>query len=414
MLMMVKGKFHPWMGLLLAVLAVTALVVLMLRQPATQENKAMPVPAATPAASNALSAQGPPSSAVGARGGEISAEELDRFRRNLRGLMLRISYPWIVGARARELFLDGRLREAVEAGERELIARAGDGDRDAAATLLGLRSECDDPESLKSKQATDQWAPVTASMRNIAIDLNPTTRAKAMAFMDLRADEAKVLPTVCPGLSQVDAVDLVEKVRQAAADGHARSLATLAAMTQDQRLRERYLLSASLLSDAPAQLTLARQYQLRPFSDAASKDRGKARFWLEQAAGSLPAASFELGVCLLGDCDGQPANPGRAHQLIESAARQGYAPAMDFMTRNAGDDEASDKYAHYAWLEFRARLADAGCYQYFLSLLETGDEAARNAVRNSFLPGERGTADTRAGELYSLYGAQARAAAGCN
>jgi TPR repeat protein len=203
-------------------------------------------------------------------------------------------------------------------------------------------------------------------------------------------------------------------VRQAAADGHTRSLATLAAMTQNQSLRERYLLSASLLSDAQAQLALARLYQLRPASDATAKDRGKARFWLEQAAGSLPAASFELGVCLLGDCDGEPANPGRAHQLIESAARQGYAPAMDFLTRNAGDDEASDKYARFAWLEFRARLANEGCYQYFLTLLETGDEAARNAVRNSFLPGERETADTRAGELYSQYGVPARAAAGCN
>jgi hypothetical protein len=261
----------------------------------------------------------------------------------------------------------------------------------------------------------DLWtAQKTESLRNAIADLKPTPRAKAEILLDLQAEESQIGPSVCESLAHVDTVDLDEKVRQAAADGHTPSLATLAAMTPDGNLQERYLLSAALLGDTAAQLDLARLYLRRSDATPAPKDRGKARFWLEQAAGSQPAASFELGKCLIRDCDGQAANPSRARQLIESAAREGYPPAMAYMTRDVDAEEPGDKFTRYAWLEFRARLAEQGCYANAAYLVETNDEATRNAIRDSFLPGERGTAITRANELYTQYGAQVLANSGCN
>jgi hypothetical protein len=412
--MMVKGKFHPWMVLLLAIVVGAAVFVLVLRESGVKEPQAVAVSASTlpetPAAPT-----GPTASTTPAITNGISSEELDRFRKNLRRTLLGRRDAMMVSPAAKELFLNGRIREALALAERELAVRTANGDRDAAAMLLGFQHSCSDPVFLDLKKNLVEGEPqMRAQLQAKTSRLAPITRAKALVAIEVSRDLTEILAASCQGPAPMDMTDLEDKVRRAAADGHTSSLtalASVAAWNRDETSRERYLLSASLLGDSWAQLSLASLYGERRAKDPNSKDRGKMRFWLEQAYDKEPSAAFDLGKCLLADCDGQPANPERGRQLIESAARQGDYPAISFMIEGGAGSEANDKFTRYAWLSFRARLADEGCdANYFVFMMDDKRESARN----SFFPNDRAEADRRADELYERYGAGARDALGCN
>ena len=414
MLMMAQGKFHPWLALTLAILAGAATLVLVLRE---SGDEGAPSQSAKSEARKPVPAPAAPThddASAGAAPAAISPEELEKFRRHLLGATLHeYGLEWMDAATGRELFLAGRIRDAMAQAERELARRIAGGDRDAAARLIGMREGCDDPELLDTQQDLNERAPQTRQrLLAVANRLSPAARAKALVAVDVEAKQAELVSSFCEGPSPVDVDDLEEKVRQAASDGHTLSLqvmASIAARKRDEAGRERYLLSASLLGASEAQWRLAGLYRERLTADPNSKDRGKMRFWLEQAFDKIPAAAFDLGDCLRSECDGQPANPERAQRLIESAASQGESRAIEAMIEGAG---ASDKFSQYAWLDFRARLAEEGCATAAIVTIHASDE--RDRTRNAFYPDERGEADRRGKELYDRFGAGARAALGCD
>jgi len=416
MLMMAKGKFHPWLALTLAILAGAALLVLLLEQPGREAASPPSASTESPEPATAAGSKLPGATPAIPHQAEISPELLGKFRRHLRGSMLRrYGLDWMDASSGKELFLDGHIREAMAQAQRELARRTANGDRDAAALLLDLRLRCDDPQLLDTQRDLAERAPQNRQrLQAIADRLSPAARAKALVAIDVDAEQSELLTSYCQGPAPVDMTDLEEQVRRAASDGHTPSLeamATIAAANNDAAARERYLLSASLLGDSKAQWRLAHLYRKRLATNASPDDRGKMRFWLEQAFDKIPAAAFELGDCLRAECDGQPANPERAQRLIESAARQGDPLAIRSMMEGT-DGSASDKFSEFAWLDFRARLAEEGCNIDDFLIARVSDE--RDRTRSAFYPNERSEADQRAQDLYDRYGGGARTALGCD
>ena len=113
MLMMAKGKFHPWLALTLAILAGAALFVLLLEQPgreaASPPSASTELPEPATAAGSKLAGAAP----VILHQTEISPELLEQFRRHLRSSMLRrYGLDWMDASSGKELFLAGHTREA--------------------------------------------------------------------------------------------------------------------------------------------------------------------------------------------------------------------------------------------------------------------------------------------------------------
>jgi hypothetical protein len=411
MLVTVQGKFHLWMALCIGILAGAAVVVLLM----WPQDEGRTKPSVLPTSPAALPVPASPSVSTRSdtdRPSAAPADEVAALRTNMRRTLLHTRYPWVVSAAAREFFLQGRMRDAASANERDLAARVSTGDRDAAAVSLRLNDWCADPEFANLRLAAlARAAQIDQSLHVNASALAPATRLAAQAAVDVSREEQSLLAVLCRSSAVRDTAALQSQVARAAADGDTPSLVALAQARVEDSLRERYLLSAALLGDTEAQWMLAGLYGKRLALDPNGNDRGKSRFWLEQAFDKLPAASYELGRCLLADCDGQPANPERARRLIESAARQGDPRAMAFMIEGAGVTEGDDRFAHYAWLDFRASLADDGCEPDY-SVVSFDEDRSR--ARGVFLPQERLEADRRGADLYERYGAAARAALGCN
>lgn len=399
------------MALGIGILAGASIVVLLLWPRAADEPRAT---AASVEPATRTHAQSPstPAATVADRQQAATHETLAALRSNLRRALLRMHYPGLVSSAARGLFLEGRMRDASGANERELAARTSTGDREAAALSLRLSAACADQEFMTLRLgALARAAQIDQSLRVNATALALATRLAAQAEVDVAREEQALLAAWCRGNGARDPAALQTQVERAAADGHTPSLVALASSGVDDNRRERYLLSASLLGDAEAQWVLAGLYGKRLALDPNSGDRGKSRFWLEQAFDKLPAAGYELGRCLQADCDGQPANPESARQLIEAAARQGEARAITFMIEGSGVIDGDDRFARYSWLDFRARLADDGCEADY-SVVAFDEERAR--ARSILLPQDREEAERRGAQLYERYGATARAARGCN
>lgn len=409
MLMMVQGKFHPWMGLALAIVAGAALLVLILKpagdapapppailttqSPTSRHSE--PAPAAAPASTPAPAA--------------LSAEALEKFRASRRRSALRASYDALVISPATlERFLAGRPRDAAKQALDDLRVRVAHDDRAAAAALFRTLVRCGDGSGLRNDISAAE-AEITATAARQA----PPDRLRARAALDIAREQSEFDAALCEGGAPDNNPALMETVRNAASDGDTPSLvalATAAAQRHDEASEERYLLSASLLGDPDGQWQLARLYQKRLAADPNGKDRGKMRFWLEQAADKIPAATYTLGDCLRTTCDGLAANPDRARRLIETAAQKGDRNAIDAMIRDSQDPGTGDRLADYAWVDFRARLADSGCDAgYFFNLVED----PRAGLHANLLSGERIEADERARDLYERYGASARAQLGC-
>jgi TPR repeat protein len=411
MLVTVQGKFHLWMALCIGILAGAAVVVLLM-WPQDEGGTKPSVPPTSPAALPVPASPSVSPRSDTDRRSTTPADEVAALRTNMRRTLLHTRYPWVVSAPARERFLQGRMRDAASANERDLATRVSTGDRDAAAVSLRLNDWCADPEFANQRLAALARAvQIDQSLHVNASALAPTTRLAAQAAVDVSREEQSLLAVVCRSSAVRDTAALQSQVARAAADGDTPSLVALAQASVEDSLRERYLLSAALLGDTEAQWMLAGLYGKRVALDPNGNDRGKSRFWLEQAFDKLPAASFELGRCLLADCDGQPANPERARRLIESAARQGDPRAMAFMIEGVGVTEGDDRFARYAWLDFRASLADDGCEPDY-SVVSFDEDRSR--ARGVFLPQERIEADRRGADLYERYGAAARAALGCS
>jgi hypothetical protein len=413
--MMVQGKFHPWMGLTLAILAAAAVLVLFLREPIVERRSTpLTVPPntetapATPATAATAARPQPPVDSYAAEAGD--------FRLHMRRTLL-AGLKWLTSPAARELYLVGHPREAVDRNLIDLNAQATNGDRDAAAALYYLIGLCKDPEAAAAMAGSAQTHPnFAAEARKHGEQLAGAARAKALAFVPLFDEKQAALDQRCRNLDRVDAAAIEQSVRNAASDGHVPSLASLgqlAAHTPAEPAGERYLLSASLLGDPASQWWLAQIYMNRK----SKSDRGKMRFWLEQAADKEPEAAFALGHCLLKECDGQPANPERGQRLIEAAAASGSYSALGYLTghsEGSSDSAASvDPATAYAWREFRGRLADEGCNENYLWLLLNDDEERRAQQRDSLLPGDRSSGERQADELYKRNAATARKASGC-
>ncbi len=411
MLVTVQGKFHLWMALCIGILAGAAGVVLLL-WPQEQDGAESPMPPTSPAASRVLESTSPSAASDAGRKVAAPAQAIAGLRTNMRRTLLQTRYPWLISSTARDLFLLGRMRDATAANDRDLAALTATGDRDAAARSLRLSDWCTEPEFANMRLAAlARAAQIDQSLHVNAAALAPATRLAAQAAVDVAREEQSLLAVLCRGNAVRDVTALQSQVARAAAEGHTPSLVALAQAGVEDSLRERYLLSAALLGDSEGQWILAGLYAKRLALDPTANDRGKFRFWLEQAFDKVPAASYELGRCLLADCDGQPANLPRGRDLIESAARQGEPRALTSMIAGAAVSAGDEKFTHYAWLDFRARLADDGCEPDY-SVLSFDEERAR--ARAIFLPQERNEADRRGAQLYERFGATARAALGCH
>ena len=415
MLMMVKGKFHPWLALALAIIAGAMLFALAVRWRGSSEPPAVTIrpPAAPEPVRRPARTTMPPAPADEA----VSAGELDRFRRNMRSAFLRVAFnDRAMSAAARTLFIEGALRAGLDTNDSELAARASKGDRDAAAALLRLRINCRNPAWLGSLPLASDRS--RGSVPPVGPGMPPRTHALALAAIDLTVEEVAAATAYCQATGNTDSSALESQIRSAAADGHAPSLLALALRAPDDATRERHLLSAAILGDAQAELELARLYTRRAGGDPNDPERAKIRFWLEQANNRLPAATFELGRCLAAGCDGRPADAGRARQLIETAAGQGYPDAIEALAAPdapyAGDTgEPADPAERYAWLGFRARLALLGCYTDFADLA-LDSERSGIALSQSLPAVQADAARTRADLLFRQYGAEAQAALACN
>src|SRR5258705_9112999 len=385
MLMMVQGKFHPWMGLALAILAGAGLLVLLLRRPEDVGTRSSPPVAeiGQPVPSVVQSAAKPPAAPIP---GDTTTREVQEFQRHMRRTML-ANHAWLMSPAARELFLAGHPREAAERNQLDLAAQYEEGDRDAAATLYSLVANCKASAVAAARSgAADGYASLAAQARERANQRFGVSKAKALAFIDL-LDESEALDDAkCRSVDRIDSAALLESVRRAGSDGHVPSLASLGGATtlaSEDDKREKYLLSASLLGDAESQWRLASLYR----NHLANPDnRGKMRFWLEQAADQEPEAAFALGRCLQKACDGQPANPERAERLIESAAGGGSYSALQYLAGEDGHESAVDPVTRFAWREFRARLADDGCDANYLWRLLDGGAPQRLELRKTFPP----------------------------
>ena len=411
MLVRVQGKFHLWMALCIGILAGAAVIVLLL-WPQDEGGTKPSEPPTSPAALPVLASPLVSARSDADRRSATPVDEVAALRINMRRTLLHTRYPWVVSAAARDLFLQGRMRDAASANERDLAARVSTGDRDAAAVALRLGDWCADPEFANLRLAAlARAAQIDQSLHVNASALAPATRLAAQAAVDVSREEQSLLAVLCRSGAVRDTAALQSQVARAGADGDTPSLVALAQAGVEDSRRERYLLSAALLGNSEAQWMLAGLYGKRLALDPNGNDRGKSRFWLEQAFDKLPAARYELGRCLLADCDGQPADPERARRLIESAARQADPRAMAFMIEGVGVTEGDDRFARYAWLDFRASLADDGCEPDY-SVVSFDEDRSR--ARGVFLPQERIEADRRGADLYERYGAMARAALGCN
>src|SRR5258705_2319807 len=167
MLMMVQGKFHPWMGLALAILAGAALLVLLLRRPEDSGTRSSPPVAeiGQPAPSVVQSAEKPPTAPIP---GDTTAREVQQFQRRMRRTIL-ANHAWLMTPAARELFLAGHPREAAERNQLDLAARYEEGDRDAAATLYSLVANCRDSEVAAARSgAAEGYASLAAQARERA------------------------------------------------------------------------------------------------------------------------------------------------------------------------------------------------------------------------------------------------------
>jgi hypothetical protein len=414
MLMMVKGKLHPWMSLALAIVAGAALLVFLLKDP---RKSAGPVTAAAPGVAESAPLPRITPANAPQPGTVMAPQALEAFKRNLRrSLLHQFRFDWMDASTGRDLFLAGHTREAFAQAERELGRRVANGDRDAAVRLFGLRSGCNDPDFLDTQRDLVENASRTKSqVEALALKLPPAKRARAEAAIEIDAEAGEIVASFCREPAAMDNRELEDKVREAASDGHTPSLTALAAIAawkRDDVARERYLLSASLLGDADAQVSLASVYRQRLAADPQSKDRGKMRFWLEQAYDKVPGAAYDLGMCFRSECDGLPANPDRAQQLIESAAHRGDEQALWALTHATDGSAGGDKFGPYVWTDFKTRLAETGCEPDASFAILIGDDRTR--ARSSLYPNDQAEADRRADEFFAKYGPAARAAAGCN
>jgi hypothetical protein len=416
MLMMAKGKFHPWVTLALAIVAGAVLFALAVRwlgrsaPPAVARADVRRLPPPAPVATSVVPSAAPEDDA-------LTPPELEHFRRNMRSAFLRVAFDdRSMSAAARALYIEGQLRAGLEANDSELATRASKGDRDAAAALLRLRSNCRNPAWLGSLPLAADRSP--ESVPQAGPRMPPRTRALVLAAIDLTAREVAAATAYCQTTGAADSSALEARVRSAAADGHAPSLLAIAMQAADDPTRERHLLSAAILGDARAELELARLYAQRAGDDPGSPDRAKIRFWLEQANNRLPAATFELGRCLAAGCDGRPPDAVRARALVETAAAQGYADAIETLAgvdaAFAGDmAEPAGPAERYAWLGFRARLARLGCYTDFAELALDSERSGMDLSQS--LPAVLARqARAQADQLFRRYGAEAQATLACN
>ncbi|MGH8314949.1 MAG: hypothetical protein ACRETU_07340, partial [Steroidobacterales bacterium] len=261
--MMVQGKFHPWMGLALAILAGAALLVLLLRTPEGGTTSPSPPVAGTglPVPSVAQPAAKPPAAPGPV---DTTARDMQEFQLRMRRTML-ANHDWLTSPAARELFLAGHPREAAERNQIDLASRYEVGDRDAAATLYSLVANCKNSEATAARSgATEAYAGLAARLRERADQRTGLAKAKALAFVELLDESEALNDSKCRTIDRVDAAALLESVRRAATDGHVPSLASLGGATtpaKEDDKREKYLLSASLLGDSESQWRLAHLYR---------------------------------------------------------------------------------------------------------------------------------------------------------
>jgi len=409
--MMVQGKLHPWLGLTLAIIGGALLLVLLLK-PGGEAQAPTPVaPAATqvnaPDATIAPAVQAKPTEAVSA----LSSAEIEKFRATLRRANLAGRYGRLaVSPAARALFLAGKTREAAGEAVRELRARIAHDDRDATAAFYQAMLACNaaDPAAIRREFESGDVHIAEKAPRQSPANRLRTEAALAVAREQMEFDEA-----LCEGGAADNNAALLEKVRNAASDGDLPSLMALADaahLRRDYDGEERRLLSAALLGDPDGQWQLALFYRNRWSTSSEVKDRDKMKFWLEQAAEKIPAAAFALGECLQSGCDGRPPNPGRARSLVESAARKGDSAAIEAMITAGADPATGDRFDEYAWLDFRARLAEDGCHpSYYLDLFDD----PRGDARARFLTGDLTEADRRAQSLYESAATDAHSQLGC-
>lgn len=414
MLMMVKGKLHPWMSLALAILAGAALLVFLLKD---HKESVAPVTATAPAVTESAPLRRIAPANAPQPGTAMAPQALEAFKRNLRrSLLHQFRFDWMDASSGLDLFLAGRTQEAFAQAQKELRRRVASGDRDAAVRLFGMRSLCSDQEFLAmQRDLAENSSRMKSQVEALAIKLPPARQTMAFAAIDVDAQAGEIVASFCREAATPDDRDLEDKIRDAASDGHTPSLtalASIAAWKRDDVARERYLLSASLLGDADAQVSLASLYRQRLAADPQSKDRGKMRFWLEQAYDKVPGAAYDLGMCFRSECDGLPANPDRAQQLIESAAHRGDEQALWALTHATDGGAGGDKFGPYVWTDFKTRLAETGCEPDASFAILIGDDRTR--ARSSLYPNDQAEADRRADEFFAKYGPAARAAAGCN
>ncbi len=392
MLMMVKGKLHPWLGLALAILAGAALLVFLLKdrteycgpgyRNGARQRRVRPV-----AASSRLPNAPQPSS-------PIDPQALETFKRNLRRALLhRYRFDWMDASSGRDLFLAGHTQEAIAQAEKELRRRVASGDRDAAVRLFGMRSMCADQDFLDmQRDLVENESRPKMQTEALAIKLPPAKRAMAFASIDIDAQAGEIVASCCRGSATPDDRDLEArsgKPRPTVTRRVSLALASIAAWKRDDA-RSRTLPAVRVAAGRRRRASESRGSCTANGSRQTpqSKDRGKMRFWLEQAYEKVPGAAYDLGMCFKSECDGLPADPDRAQRLIESAARRGDELALMALTHAADGGDAGDKFARYVWADFKTRMAEIGCEPD--AIVRNPDRRRENARAQFALPDRTG------------------------
>jgi hypothetical protein len=151
---------------------------------------------------------------------------------------------------------------------------------------------------------------------------------------------------------------------------------------------------------------------IRRLYDTESESHPEDVELLLAAIDTNPLALQIYASCLMNGCNGIAAlPPGERLSWSLRAAKIGAEPAIDDVV--AQMLSAGDAVTAAAWAEFHRALALAGCNTVpnggnVASAMLGADRATRGLS-----PNERALADARAQELIERYGAQARAAQGC-
>ena len=348
-----------WPAQVLAGAAIVVAIFLLLRWMNPGEDTDEGISGAEPARPETqTAAPGAPSPTENPRAGKAAPPDpqlLARLQRNAARRWLRYT-PY--SADIVDLVATARIREAVTLLENGSAA----GDGDATVVLAQLQMLCQSPDTVR-REAGEPPSLAGALQTELAraapvpADLRARIEASARADADMRAS----LERACRDASFNTSM-IVQRLREAADNGHEPSLWALGRYFDDAEQRSRHWLSAAMLGYPPAQADFAASL-LEESLRGDRRNRGQMNFWLQTAAKHSPSIKAQLGDCVLNGCNAQPPDTGTAATLLREATLLGEGSAFDALaTISRSDPLAPSEEELYGLRSFLQRLNETGCY----------------------------------------------------